>query len=99
MKLRRVPFSKYVVPVLAGIRDEWKTFVAVTVGNAVNALAVILFVLPYRFPDLGVSGLAVLSNYVFGISPAWVLLAANALLCLTTWLCRRVIENGAEDGI
>ena len=85
MKLRRVPFSKYVVPVLAGIRDEWRTFVAVTVGNAVNALAVILFVLPYRFPDLGVSGLAVLSNYVFGISPAWVLLAANALLMVWAW--------------
>ncbi len=41
--------------------------------------------LPNRFPDLGVSGIAVLSNYVFGISPAWVILISNALLMAWAW--------------
>jgi len=48
-------------------------------------MAVVLFVLPNRFPDLGVSGIAVLSNYVFGISPAWVILISNALLMAWAW--------------
>ena len=55
--------------VLSEIRDEWKAFLAVTIGVSIQAVAVVLFVLPNRFPDLGVSGIAVLSNYVFGISP------------------------------
>ncbi len=66
--------------VLSEIRDEWKAFLAVTIGVSIQAVAVVLFVLPNRFPDLGVSGIAVLSNYVFGISPSWVILILNALL-------------------
>ncbi len=85
MKLRKFNARRMVVSIIVGIRDEWKTFVAVTAGNAINAIAVVFFVLPYRFPDLGVSGLAVLSNYVFNISPAWVLLAGNAVLMAWAW--------------
>ena len=67
------------------VKEEWRAFVAVTAGVSLQALAVVLFVLPNRFPDLGVSGIAVLSNYVFGISPAWVILAANGLLMIWAW--------------
>jgi len=67
------------------VKEEWRAFVAVTAGVSLQALAVVLFVLPNRFPDLGVSGIAVLSNYVFGISPAWVILAANTLLMIWAW--------------
>jgi Uncharacterized conserved protein len=67
------------------MKDEWRTFLAVTAGVSLQALAVVLFVLPNRFPDLGVSGIAVLSNYVFGISPAWVILAGNTLLMIWAW--------------
>ncbi len=49
------------------------------------ALAVVIFIMPNRFPDLGVSGLAVLSNYVWGISPSWVILIGNAILMLWAW--------------
>ena len=67
------------------MKDEWRTFLAVTAGVSLQALAVVLFVLPNRFPDLGVSGIAVLSNYVFGISPAWVILDGNTLLMIWAW--------------
>jgi uncharacterized membrane-anchored protein YitT (DUF2179 family) len=67
---------------LRGIRGEWKALVVIVFGNAVTAFAVINFTLPYRFPDMGVSGLAVLSNYVFGISPSWVVAGGNLLLIL-----------------
>jgi uncharacterized membrane-anchored protein YitT (DUF2179 family) len=73
------------VKVLKEIREEWPAFLAVTVGVSIQAVAVVLFVLPNRFPDLGVSGIAVLSNYVFGISPAWVILALNAILMIWAW--------------
>lgn len=67
------------------IRKEWRSFLGVTLGVAIQSFAVVLFVLPNRFPDLGVSGIAVLSNYVFGISPSWVILVLNALLMMWAW--------------
>jgi uncharacterized membrane-anchored protein YitT (DUF2179 family) len=65
---------------LQGLRKEWKTLLIIVFGNIVTAFAVVNFVLPYRFPDMGVSGLAVLSNYAFGISPSWVIAVGNLLL-------------------
>ena len=51
------------------LRREWRSVLAVLSANIIFAFAVNYFTLPYRFPDLGISGLAILSNYVFGISP------------------------------
>jgi uncharacterized membrane-anchored protein YitT (DUF2179 family) len=65
---------------LRGLRQEWKALTIIVFGNIVTAFAVINFILPYRFPDMGVSGLAVLSNYAFGISPSWVVAIGNLLL-------------------
>ncbi|NLL37317.1 MAG: YitT family protein [Fretibacterium sp.] len=64
------------------LRKEWKTFFVILLSNIIFAFAVNYFTLPYRFPDLGVSGLAVLSNYLFGISPSWVIFIGNMLLIL-----------------
>lgn len=69
----------------SALRSEWQTFAAVIVGNVLMALAVVIFIMPNRFPDLGVSGLAVLSNYVWGISPSWVILIGNAILMFWAW--------------
>ena len=66
-------------------RGEWKVFAAVTVGVIINAIAVAYFTIPYRFPDLGVSGLAVLANYAFGISPVWVIFFGNLFLFIWGW--------------
>ncbi|MDR2174957.1 MAG: YitT family protein [Synergistaceae bacterium] len=68
-----------------GIRGEWKAVLVIILGNIVTAFAVINFTLPYRFPDMGVSGLAVLSNYLFGISPSWVIFSGNMLLLVWGW--------------
>ncbi|ADE57761.1 MULTISPECIES: YitT family protein [Aminobacterium] len=68
-----------------GIRKEWRTFLAVTAGDVLIAFAMVVFVMPNRFPDLGVAGLSVLSNYIWGISPAWVLLTANGALMAWAW--------------
>ncbi|MBR1671321.1 MAG: YitT family protein, partial [Fretibacterium sp.] len=64
------------------VRKEWKAFTVVVLASVVQAFAVRYFTLHYHFPDLGVSGIAVLTNYMFGISPNWVILAGNLLLVL-----------------
>lgn len=61
-------------------REEWYTVAMIVAANVIFAFAVNYFTLPYKFPDLGVSGLAVLSSYLFGISPNWVLIIGNVLL-------------------
>ncbi|MCL1940884.1 MAG: YitT family protein [Synergistaceae bacterium] len=67
------------------IRGEWKVFAAMTIGVIISAIAVAYFTIPYKFPDLGVSGLAVLANYAFGISPAWIIFFGNLLLFIWGW--------------
>jgi uncharacterized membrane-anchored protein YitT (DUF2179 family) len=68
-----------------GICNDWKAILVIILCNTVTAFAVINFTLPYRFPDMGVSGLAVLSNYLFGISPSWVIFSGNMLLLIWGW--------------
>ena len=62
------------------IRDDWKAVLIIIIASSIQAFAVNYFTLHYKFPDLGVSGIAVLTNYVFGISPSWVVLIGNILL-------------------
>ena len=64
------------------LRDDWKAFIVIIFASTLQAFAVRYFTLHYHFPDLGVSGIAVLTNYVFGISPNWVILTGNILLLL-----------------
>jgi uncharacterized membrane-anchored protein YitT (DUF2179 family) len=70
---------------LQAVRGDWKAVLVIILCNIVTAFAVINFTLPYRFPDMGVSGLAVLSNYLFGISPSWVIFSGNMLLLIWGW--------------
>ncbi|MBQ6972334.1 MAG: YitT family protein [Synergistaceae bacterium] len=67
------------------ITSEWKAVAIIITASLLQAFAVNYFTLHYRFPDLGVSGIAVLSNYIFGISPSWVILAGNILLVMWAW--------------
>ncbi|MDO9508695.1 MAG: YitT family protein [Thermovirgaceae bacterium] len=53
-----------------------------TFGTTIVAFGIMSLTIPYRFPDSGVSGIAVLSSYAFGISPAWVVGIANLILLL-----------------
>ncbi len=67
------------------VRTEWKAVAVIIIASSIQAFAVRYFTLHYRFPDLGVSGIAVLTNYMFGISPNWVILTGNILLALWAW--------------
>lgn len=73
------------INILEILRSEWKAFLITTLGVAINAAAVAYFIIPYKFPDLGVSGLAVLTNYAFGISPVWVIFFGNLALFVWGW--------------
>ncbi|MBQ7153981.1 MAG: YitT family protein [Synergistaceae bacterium] len=64
------------------VSTEWKAVAIVIIASSLQAFAVNYFTLHYRFPDLGVSGIAVLTNYVFGISPSWVILIGNIILVI-----------------
>ena len=67
------------------ITSEWKAVAIIILASLLQAFAVNYFTLHYRFPDLGVSGIAVLTNYAFGISPNWVILASNIILMIWAW--------------
>ncbi len=83
MRLRlNFKISGLLAPLLRIIREEWKAFTIVIAASIVQAFAVRYFTMHYSFPDLGVSGIAVLTNYMFGISPNWVIIAGNILLIL-----------------
>lgn len=67
------------------IREDWKAVAIIMFASTIQAFAVRYFTLHYHFPDLGVSGIAVLTNYIFGISPNWVILTGNILLLMWAW--------------
>ena len=67
------------------ITSEWKAVAVIILASLLQAFAVNYFTIHYRFPDLGVSGIAVLTNYAFGISPNWVILTGNIILMIWAW--------------
>lgn len=74
---------KTILRALSATRKELPTFALMTFGTSIVAFGIMSLTIPYRLPDSGVSGIAVLSNYAFGISPAWVVGVANIILL--TW--------------
>ena len=75
-------FSSFKTHLIQIIKDDWKAVLVIIIASTIQGFAVNYFTLHYRFPDLGVSGIAVLTNYVFGISPSWVILIGNILLVI-----------------
>ena len=67
------------------LRREWHTLLAATIGTLLTCFAVVALTVPYQFAGGGVLGLALISNYAWGISPAWVLSVGNAVLLLWGW--------------
>lgn len=62
------------------VLSEWSTFVISTIGSLLYTIGVIGFTLPYRFPDAGVMGIAVILKYTIGLAPSLSSLVANVLL-------------------
>lgn len=71
---------KTILCTLSATRKELPTFALMTFGTLIVAFGIMSLTIPYRLPDSGVSGIAVLTNYAFGISPAWVVGVANIIL-------------------
>ena len=67
------------------ISTEWKAVTIIVLASLLQAFVVNYFTLHYKFPDLRVSGIAVLTNYAFGISPNWVILTGNIILVIWAW--------------
>ncbi len=67
------------------IKREAASFVGVTVGTLLVCFAIAALVEPYRFANTGLTGIALITNYLWGISPVWVLTAGNWLLLLCGW--------------
>lgn len=75
-------FSSLIKICIYEIKKEWKSVMIIAIASIVQAFAAAFFTLRYKFPDLGVSGIAVLSYYIFGISPSWIILTGNIFLLL-----------------
>ena len=59
---------------------ELSALVLNTLGTFIYIAGVVLFTLPYRFPDSGAMGVAVVCKYAFGFAPSLVNLLINAVL-------------------
>ncbi len=66
-------------------KAEWSTLLSVVAGTIIYAVGVMAFTVPFRFPDAGVTGIAVLANYTLGVSPAIVVAVANVALLVWAW--------------
>lgn len=71
--------------------DEWQTFLLSTFGTLLYSLGVVIFTIPYHFPDSGVMGIAVILKYSIGFSPSIFTLLANAALFI--WGGREVSKR------
>lgn len=66
-------------------RAEFGTFVSVTLGTTIICFSIVALIVPYQFAGTGVTGIALLTNYLWGISPVWVITVGNTLLLLWGW--------------
>ena len=64
---------------------EAPTLAVCILGCLLYVIGVVGFTIPYRFPDSGVTGLAVLASYVWGTSPALIVALANVALLAWGW--------------
>lgn len=67
------------------IKRERSTFLTSTIGTLLMCFGIMALTIPYRFPDTGVTGLAILSNYIWGLSPAWIIAILNTFLFIWGW--------------
>ena len=67
------------------VRAEWRTFAAIVFGALIYTFGVMSFTVPFRLPDAGVTGIAVLLNYRFGIPLPVVIGISNVVLLAWAW--------------
>jgi len=77
--------KKFTVMAPIVIKAEWRTFLVVTFGTAIYTFGVMCFTVPFRFPDSGVTGIAMLINYTIGFSLPLMVATANFALLIWAW--------------
>jgi uncharacterized membrane-anchored protein YitT (DUF2179 family) len=64
------------------VRAEFPTLVTVCIGLTIYVFGVMAFTVPFRLPDSGVTGIAVLLRYSMGVSLSLTVASANVILLL-----------------
>src|SRR5690554_2517416 len=83
----------------------WKDYLSIFIGTFMYALGVTLFIMPHQFVLGGITGVAVLLNYSFGLPVSITVLILNAILLLiayrilgTDFLLKTVVGVGSLTG-
>lgn len=67
------------------VHQNWISVLSMTLGSALVAAAIALFVIPARLPDSGVTGLAILLKYIWNVPASLGVWGLNALLFAYGW--------------
>lgn len=67
------------------VRREGSALFLATLGAIFMSFSLVALTVPYRFAGAGLAGVALLARYLLDVSPAWILLAGNALLLAWGW--------------
>jgi uncharacterized membrane-anchored protein YitT (DUF2179 family) len=80
-KLREIKMQA----VRAMLKREMWPFIGITFSTLLLCFLIAALIEPYKFASTGVTGLALITNYLWGISPVWVLTIVNGLLLIWGW--------------
>lgn len=67
------------------VMREFMPFLSITSGTLLVCLGLAAMVEPYRFAGSGVTGIALIPSYLWGLPPVYVIAVANAALLLWGW--------------
>lgn len=81
----RKGFQKLLQALPTIAKAEAGSFFAILVGSTIYSFAVMAFIVPFRFPDAGTTGIAILINYQFGISLPLQITIINIVLLAWAW--------------
>ena len=70
---------------LSVLKEEKSSLIFVPIGTLCMCFSIAALVEPYKFASSGVTGIGLISNYVLGISPVWVITAGNMALLAWGW--------------
>ena len=78
-------FVKGKEAVVEAAQHEFVPFLGMTAGTLLVCMCVAGLIEPYRFASAGVTGLALIPSYLWGVPPVWIITIGNALLLLWGW--------------
>ncbi len=67
------------------MRREGRSFLNITLGTLIMCFTIAALVEPYKFASTGVTGIGLITTYLWGISPVWVITGGNILLLCWGW--------------